>query len=162
MINWKWWKKHTGKAPQEYVVANGELIGKDPEPEKDISEPVTSFIKCFEENPRRFKVEKIEPVTQINGIPVVVGYHSKSKYKLTDKKTGESWTVLLAGFYRENHRVIDNGWLTNDEVNLLCMTLAQHYSQRANKLYSIKSAKHKAKMMKERDRLTQIYKENDQ
>lgn len=163
MINWKWWKKQLTDAHENRdvkFVEPSEMEQEEPTPEKDISEPVTSFIKCFETNPRRFKIEKIEPVTQINGFSVVVGYHSKSKYKLTDKQTGESWTVLLAGFYRENHRVHDNEWLTGDEVNLLVYTFAKYYSDRVMKLQRIKSDKYKAKMMKERDRLTKIYKEN--
>lgn len=136
-------------------MTNGEAEQDEPTPvpEKDISEPVTSFIKCFEANHRRFKLEKVEGA----------GYYTgRSKFKLTDKKNGESWHVLLADYYRYENTLIDNQWITQDEVNLLVYTFTKFYSERAVKLQSIKSDRHNAKMMKERDRLTKIYKENDQ
>lgn len=160
MIKWKWWKKHTGEAPKEYEVANGDVepVQETPVPEKDISEPVTSFIKCFEANPRRFKVE--QPVIKELDCPVLSTYASRSKYKLIDKKTGESWKVFLVSYYQYNNKVVDNEWLTQDEVDLLTLTIVGYYASRSEKLRAIKIQKHNAKMMKERDRLTKIYKEN--
>lgn len=116
-----------------------------------ISEPVTSFLKCFKQQPRRFKFVRTDKQ---------IGYFGTQYYKFTDTKTSESWRITYRPMHTTLPFIEDVTWMTDDERALVFEVIAGHYSERAEKLAQIQKDKYTAKVKKERDRLTQIYKEN--
>lgn len=117
----------------------------------EISEPVTSFLKCFKGNPRRFRFVQSDKQS---------GLFGNRYYKFTDTKTSESWRVTYRPIHSELPHIEDVTWMTKDERALIFYVIAVHYGERAEKLAKIRRDKHNAKVNKERDRLAQIYKEN--
>lgn len=118
------------------------------EPTPDISEPVTSFIKCFKDNPRRFKV---------------VATTSPTCFELRDVLVGRSWLFSVTkdrsyevktGFSTEcNLIILDSGlhWLTKEEKAAVLDAMSPHFTtERRDRLYAI-----------QRQRLTRIYKEKE-
>ena len=113
-----------------------------------ISEPVTSFIKCFKDNPKRFKVmcegkASILKDTLTNKKWVFI-FHNDRDYVLT--VSGRSGWV-------DNPRVhiISKGceWLTEGEKSAMVVTMYPHFvTERRDRLHAI-----------QRERLTRIYKE---
>lgn len=164
MIKWKWWKKHTGEAPKEYEVANGDVITstKDDVSTKftwqnlEISEPVSSFLHCFRMTPRRFSLVEIELGN--------ISYFSRKQHRFTDKVSGESWIIdTRPGCYYETQQRIQNTkWLTDEENLSIMIVVGEYYSERKIKMDEIKKARANRLVKKERDRLTKIYKENEQ
>lgn len=120
--------------------------------ENDISEPVTSFLECFKNKPRRFRVVRTD--NKSNRL-----VHHRQHYKFTDTKTSESWKIS----YRPSHETLpyieDVTWMTNSERELIFEVIAGHYRERAERLAKIRKDRHIAKVNKERYRLTAIYKE---
>lgn len=102
----------------------------------DISEPVTSFIKCFKENPKRFKI--------VNG-----------NY-LRDTTTNIAYIFMATTRYRDGKVLphlhnIDKRlqWLTDEECEALVAVMYPYFvTKRRERLHSI-----------QRQRLTRIYKE---
>lgn len=118
----------------------------------DISEPVTSFLKCFLNNPRRFKLVCL-------GSPYRGASLSAGKdYKFTDTKTKEQWSVSHRPMYNTTVHIDNVPWMTRDERELINDVIAKYYADRSEKLDIIRKGKNKAKLRKERDRLTAIYK----
>ena len=115
-----------------------------------ISEPVTSFLKCFKQNPRRFKFVRTDKQ---------IGFYGNQYYKFTDTKTSESWRITYRPVYSNVPHIEDVTWMTTDERALIFEVIAGHYSKRSEKLAQIRKDKHTTKVNKERERLTKIYKE---
>lgn len=115
---------------------------KTPEPAivktPDISEPITSFIKCFKENPKRFKV--------VNG-----------NY-LRDTATNVTYVFRIVTEYRGGKLLprLHNTdkrlqWLTNDEGDALVAAMYPYFAtERRDRLHAI-----------QRQRLTRVYKEKE-
>lgn len=104
----------------------------------EISEPVTSFIKCFKENPRRFKV---------------VGGNL-----LKDTVTNVSYVFMITYRYGCDGRVLPHfhntdrrlQWLSDREKDAIVLALYPYFiTERRDRLHAI-----------QRQRLTRIYKEN--
>ncbi|AEO14587.1 hypothetical protein MT_57041 [Pseudomonas phage phiPto-bp6g] len=115
----------------------------------EISEPVTSFLKCFKENPRRFRFVRTDKQ---------MGLFGTQYYKFTDTKTSESWRVQYRPIKSNLPHIEDVTWMTTDERLLIVEVIAGYYGERAEKLEKVQKDKHTSKVNKERDRLTQIYK----
>lgn len=153
----KWLKSLGKKEVEKQKAPLEETVSKVDDKEKtslSISEPVTSFIKCFNQNPRRFKMVKVKDANTRNS------YYSSSRFTFTDTKTAESWNITYRPYYSMPH-IENTTWLTNDERELLNEVLMNHYLGRSIKLDKLRKDKAHAKIDKERARLTKIYKENE-
>lgn len=140
---------------EEYEKRHPAKIRDQNEKKLEISEPVTSFLKCFAENPRRFRLK-----TWIKG-----SYYTSS-YKralFTDLKTEEVWSVSIrwVGSDLPSIDIEDVQWMTSDEKGLVSSTLRDYYIDRGLKLHTIRLERKARKVKKERDRLTAIYKGDD-
>lgn len=103
----------------------------------EISEPVTSFIKCFKENPKRFKV---------------------GNYYLRDTVGNVGYTFMVIPQYR-NGKVLPRlhnvdkrlQWLTDSEGDAIVAAMYPYFvTERRDRLHAI-----------QRQRLTRIYKEKE-
>lgn len=105
----------------------------------DISEPVTSFIKCFKDNPKRFKVINFE------------GFLS-----LKDTQENTRWSFMMTSRFRGGkiqprlHNVDKRlQWLTDSEGDAIVAAMYPYFvTERRDRLHAI-----------QRQRLTRIYKE---
>lgn len=121
----------------EMSVKPKEDVVKDP----DISEPVTSFIKCFKENPKRFKVINFE------------GFLS-----LKDTQENTRWAFMMTsrcqgGKNQPQLLNIDKRlqWLTDSEGEVIVGAMYPYFvTERRDRLHAI-----------QRQRLTRIYKERE-
>lgn len=118
--------------------------------EPDISEPVTSFLECFKQQPRRFKFVRTDKKYNDYGI---------QRYLFTDTKTSESWKISYWPYYETPPKIEDVTWMTDDERELIFEVLAKYYGDRVERLSKIRKDLYTAKVNKERERLTAIYKE---
>lgn len=117
---------------------------KTPEPAivktPDISEPITSFIKCFKENPKRFKVTRVSYGGDI-------GFMT-----LTDFEKKKSWDFTIGSAFHGVERLYlpkDCGWITEKEKEAILFHLRHYFAvERRERLHAI-----------QRQRLTRIYKE---
>ena len=107
-----------------------------------ISEPVTSFIKCFKDNPRRFKVTRTDDANW---------------WTLKDSVTEKEWVftaskgIGILSWYHSIY-IAGNGydWLTDDEGSALYLAMYPYFGvERRDRLHTI-----------QRERLTRIYKES--
>ena len=123
---------------------------------KDISEPVISFLKVFESNPRRFKVKE---TFHTSGV-ICGGY---SPYKLIDTYSKESFKFQRSWHYYPEDRLYGikdlPDFLTFDEKKLVIKTIWEYYSGRKSKLEYLKGIRKERNKSKERKRLTKIYQE---
>ena len=111
------------------------------EPTPDISEPVTSFIKCFKDNPNRFKVINFE------------GFLS-----LKDTQENTRWAFMMTSRFRDGkiqprlHNVDKRlQWLSDSEEDAIVEAMYPYFvTERRDRLHAI-----------QRQRLTRIYKEKD-
>lgn len=119
---------------------------------KNISEPVISFLKVFESNPRRFKVF-MQPTTAGEA------HYCFQAYKLSDKVTGENWRFLVRpAFYGYNGRYEElPAYLTEDEKALIIDKIISYFNVRKEKLEKLNKVREQRKLNKERDRLKTIY-----
>lgn len=102
-----------------------------------ISEPVTSFIKCFKDNPKRFKL---------------ICTDSANWWILKDNLTKKEWTFTASNWDGWYHLYIEGkgyDWLTDDERTALYLGMYPYLvTRRRERLHAI-----------QRQRLTRIYKE---
>lgn len=119
------------------------------ENEPDISEPVTSFLKCFNSTPKRFKLVRSDTDSR-----------RLSKYQFNDLETNESWKITIWGGGYHGCKIHDTNWMTSDEQKLIVKTITNYYIKRNYKRLSILAKRYARKMEKERSRLTAIYKED--
>lgn len=121
----------------------------------DISEPVISFLKVFESNPRRFKIK----YTKTSADDACDGY---TAYNFVDTLTKERFSYLHRFYNPEKDLYGIKGlpdYLTQDEKKLIVDTLWHHYTDRKNRFVHLKSIRTKRKQANERKRLTKIYRE---
>lgn len=121
----------------------------------DISEPVISFLKCFKENPKRFRLG-----TRSEGSFYITSY---KRSLFIDLKTKEKWDVTVRWYGSDLPTFdIENAqWMTSNEKYLISNTLRDYYIDRGLKLHTIRLERKARKIKKERDRLTAIYKGDD-
>lgn len=106
-----------------------------------ISEPVTSFIKCFKDNPKRFKLSRTD---------------SWGWWRLRDSVTKKEWiftaskvTGILSWYHSVHLEGEGYDWLTDDEKSALYLAMYPYFvTERRDRLHTI-----------QRERLTRIYKE---
>lgn len=102
-----------------------------------ISEPVTSFIKCFKDNPKRFKL---------------ICTDSVNWWILKDNLTKKEWTFTASkgtGWYYLCIEGKGYDWLTDEERTVLYLAMYPYLvTWRRERLHAI-----------QRQRLTRIYKE---
>lgn len=133
-------------------------------PEKDISEPVLSFLEVYKANPKRFKVFMLWSENENEyGKKEFLGYELKDTqanktFSMTKEYTGHFRTrATERGMEDEYHwiykyRAIKNtSWLTTDERELIFTTVESERTERAKNLLTKKEA-----LM--RKRLTKLYK----
>lgn len=108
----------------------------------DISEPVTSFIKCFKENPKRFKLSCTD---------------SPNWWTLKDSLTKKEWVFAtskgagLSSWYHLHIQGRGYDWLTDSESDALVAAMYPYFvTERRERLHAI-----------QRHRLTRIYKEKE-
>jgi len=122
----------------------------------DISEPVISFLKVFESNPRRFKIK----YTKTSAHDACGGYRA---FELTDTYTKERFPYLSRWFYNYEEGLYGikdlPNFLTLDEQKLIIKTIRNYYVERGIRLRYLKSIRTKRKQANERKRLTKIYRE---
>lgn len=165
MFNWKWWNNHQPE-PEEVVadVMNNAAYGKETATpltpfEYDLSvfnpsEPVTSFIKCFKDNPRRF--------TMTETTTTRILCHGRKTYRFKDKVANETWAITIRpADYQSYPEITNTTWMTKDELTALTILIGQYYNDRHDKLSKYRADKIQRRKDKERDRLTQIYKQDD-
>ena len=131
MINWKFWKAI-------------------PLPTRNVSEPVTSFLKCFRDNPKRFKLDQTQ------------GWrYGTARFSFSDKQTGEEWGVqAYMGMFDDGNGISLRGlpqWLTDDEATVIEKFMINHYTERAKKLKTIREQRSNRHLVNERKRLINVY-----
>lgn len=115
-------------------------------PEKDISEPVLSFIKLYKENPRNFRV-KLK--TEHLDFSVKRVY---SVFDLINNKLFTAYRIQLYGYGdRDWSNGINTGWATQDEMQEVFDIILE---ERKHRYKSLKDKKH----ILQRERLTKLYK----
>lgn len=113
---------------------------------KDISEPVISFLKVFENNPKRFKI-----------VGVSVDSWNSATYNFIDTFNSESWHFTRRWFCTGGYTYSLPSFLTKAEKSLIVERLESYYSGRKKRLTELKELRRQRALNKERDRLTKIY-----
>lgn len=133
---------------------------KPPKPEKDISEPVLSFIEVYKANPKRFKVFKVWSEVDKHFRKDLLGFELKDvvankKFSLGrgyDKymivRNGPSEDVLWTYTYTP---IRNTKWMTKDEMELVFNAIECERKARALSLVSKRE-------QLQRKRLTKLYK----
>lgn len=118
---------------------------------KDISEPVYAFIKCFQTNPKRFRL-------------TTVGSDKKAslrtqKLNFTDTQTNETWRVYKYPMHYgcNPYTIMGADWMTEDEEKLIAATIIKYYIDRSKERARILTVRAKRKLDNERKRLMTIY-----
>lgn len=132
--------------------------GYCPEPKKDISEPVLSFVECVRKNPKRFKVSSYYDhmsyfsLTSVSGI-----YEPVYLYTLVDTKTKEKW-CLSRGCTMAIDFTANPEWITKDEREYLIEVLTKIFKDRVGRKAKLKKIRKDRRIRDERNRLKEIYK----
>lgn len=146
-----------------------EVVEEEPVKEDviNISEPVISFLKVFNENPKRFKLEQ---TLRMFG-DAVGGF--QSGYKLTDNILKESWAIEVDQYYNRPRyslkiahiKIYSDGyfgwpqWMTREEREYVFLNLRSYYINRRNTLDALLKDRVKRIQDKERQRLMKLYTE---
>jgi hypothetical protein len=131
----------------------------------NISEPVISFLKVFNENPKRFKLEQTLKMFE-NHIR-----DFQSGYKLTDNILKESWTIEEDQYYHRpqyclqtaHTKIYSDGyfgwpeWMTREERECVFLNLRSYYINRRNTRDALIKDRAKRSQDKERARLMKLY-----
>lgn len=117
-------------------------------PEKDISEPVLSFIEVYKANPKRFKVKK-----EYTGVG---GWCCTTRYPICDLEEDKTFSLQNTRYY--TCRIDDDWtttgstkWATQDEIQLVYDTVVD---ERVARYKRIQEERFKV----QRERLTKLYK----
>lgn len=151
-----WWKSlfcGSGETDElGFPVMKREDIPPIPEvkpckPEKDISEPVLSFIKLYKENPKRFKVKR-----EVSCTNATIFY----KYSLLDTVNKKLFTASKRHYYMSLtvkgwELGVNTGWATQDEMQEVFDVILE---ERESRYKALKDKKHSL----QRERLTKLYK----
>lgn len=141
---------------------------KPPKADKDISEPIISFVKCVQENPKRFKVifdyeycglESYKGSITRSNTPTI--YH----YCLQDTKTKESWTFVKDTTYPlylksksgEGKNSYNPEWITTDERYYLIESIKTIFHNRKDRKEKLDQIRKDRRIRDERNRLKEIY-----
>lgn len=148
-----WWKAFWGD--DQRVSENGlppvtETLPmpevKPCKPEKNISEPVISFIKLYKENPKRFRIYCGGRTYRVN-------------YKIVDKKNNTTFSATNIKYLSNALGIstsewiagTNTGWATDDEFNEVFTAVIEERISRYNRLK-------KQRNDIQRERLTKLYK----
>lgn len=115
-------------------------------PEKDISEPVLSFIEVYKANPKRFKINFEQEETE---------EFIKHSYSLHDKQQNLTFKVSVKQYYGWSHRNWTGGlnatWATDEEIRYV---YGEIRDERLVRHAELKGKRDK----RARERLTKLYK----
>lgn len=129
-----------------------------------IREPVFSFLKTFEQNPKRFRLKCLSEgkgATEIIIGAESVDFGNVKDYSLTDLLTGEEFkftyhrTRLYKGQVPVNMK--SHEWLERNELSHIHEEIRKHYNLRDMKLQFLLKTRRERVLQVERDRLTKIY-----
>lgn len=112
--------------------------------EKDISEPVFSFIKLYKDNHRRFKIT-LETYSNLGFI--------KYTYNLFDRVENKSFSIIeshgfMSSLFRQS---TSTKWMTEDEMEFCFKEIREFWATRKERI-QIKQN------IRARERLTKLYK----
>lgn len=147
---------------------------KPPKADKDISEPILSFVKCVQENPKRFRIISDYSHNRF------MCYQSGTKppplpelpqdyfYILKDLKTNESWSLYggdgvrvmcySTNTYRDEGKHTSNPeWLTRDERVYLINSIKTIFKNREGRKERVTQLRKERRVRDERNRLKEIY-----
>ena len=115
----------------------------------DIGEPVLSFVRCFKDNPKRFRVDAYH-----EHMKIASGGHRLAQ--LTDKKLNKVYTLGTTNIVSSG--LVDmTGVLTEKEICYIVDTMLDYYTKRARRLSSIKQSRVKRDNSRLRKQLTEVY-----
>lgn len=133
---------------------------KPPKPEKDISEPVLSFVEIYKENPKRFKVLVLwsEPTNALEQ-KEFLGFELRDTKLNKRFSVNENCSCLTTRtgsgiVYRWNYTysaIKNTSWMTEDEKDLVYNFVKIEREERRKSL-------HLKKETLQRKRLTKLYK----
>lgn len=138
---------------------------KPPKPEKDISEPVLSFVECVRANRKRFVLDSSTSI----GRDTTWRPHSNKAYRVYDKKFDRGWIIVGEVYSYSNSMGWYHEWeeepyfeqpefLTGDEKFYLIRELnliADGWKDRKEIYYK---QRHNRRLRDERNRLKELYK----
>lgn len=142
-------------------------VMKPCKPEKDISEPVLSFVECVQENPKRFVVRedfKYFGLKFSNNLDIRSTKPEMYVFCLEDKVTKEMWTLsegVELNFYngfKENKHTYNPEWLTDDEKEYLITSIKPIFHNRRDRKEKLQELRKQRRIRDERNRLKEIYK----
>lgn len=132
---------------------------------KNISEPVLSFVKCVQENPKRFLAESSESIHYyLSG----VNPEDSRGYKIYDKVAKKGWYLL--GKYFSNPWFVhgypgeggpfynDPFFLTEDEKAYILKEVKLVMEHRGERKVRLNQIRKERRIRDERSRLKEIYK----
>lgn len=140
---------------------------KPPKVDRDISEPVLSFVKCVRENPKRFVVKsdyEYFGFRVTNNLVIRSTDPERYHFCLEDKVTKESWTLckeVLLSFYdgfKETNHTYNPEWLTEDEKEYLITSVKTIFHDRRDRKEKLEYIRKQRRIRDERNRLKGIYK----
>jgi hypothetical protein len=134
-------------------------------PEKDISEPVLSFVKCVRENPKRFIAESSETSHYFLNNTDIEDYRA---YKIYDKVAKKGWYLLgkyysntwfVGGYPGEGGPLYNNPFfLTEDEKAYVLKEVKLVMNYRGERKVRLERIRKERRIRDERNRLKEIYK----
>lgn len=106
-----------------------------------ISEPVISFVKCFKENHRRFKIERLNKI-----------WSDHAEIRITDLITKESYELVFEYSVLCEKIVISPTsenlkWATNEELDYLFHEIYTFLGDRKKKLTEIRNNRQRKRLM---------------
>lgn len=148
--------------PKESEVVEEEPVKEDV---INISEPVISFLKVFNENPKRFKLEQ----TLKRFEDTEAGF--QSGYKLTDNILKESWEIERNRYHHRPRYCLPSAhigicsdgylgwpeWMTREEREYVFTSLHVYYNKRLKDKATIVCIRKKRNQERERQRLMNLY-----
>lgn len=128
----------------------------------DISEPVISFMKCVENNPKRFEVNQYYTHSQNISLSGYIRPYQFEAFTIWDKEINRGWSIKGQFFYNPeeelNKKYEDAGFLTNTEKSWLISEIRQVYNARVERYNQIINTRKQRRIRDERNRLKEIYK----
>ena len=168
------WLKRIFCSKEEFVAHIADPVArkdsfqvKTPRVEKDISEPVVSFIKCVRDNPKRFVVKSDHEYFGLkfsNSLVIRSTEPEIYHFCLQDKVTKESLTLykdIVLSFYpdfKESKHTYNPEWLTEDEKEYLITSIKTIFHDRRDRKEKLQDIRKQRRIRDERNRLKEIYK----
>ena len=125
---------------------------EDTKPEiNNISEPVISFLKCFKDNPKRFKVS-------CGLYTVEMSMNITQTYFITDKENGIKYKYSACPLRDERNDCIDaRKLLSHQEITHVISVFEAEFKDRQERYNQILKQRKQRERVKLRNRLTKIY-----